>query len=290
MGFLSKLKTKMNSKLNTNYPNAIEVYKIFKSNNQEFYSKHKIKSLLFLKKVISNEKKGKDVKLVSFPKNTINPFNLSVDINKNKNTQLLSKELAEKLLKYDVISFDIFDTCIFRKLDKPSDLFDCLEKEFDIRGFKDIRIKAELNARAKTKKPNGEIDIYDIYDEILKVYPSFTCQAEKEIDLELNYCYANSYMLEVFNILKENNKTIIAISDMYLPKTTIEKILNKSNFIGFDNLFVSNEHKCNKGNGKLFKVAQKIYKNKKIIHIGDNYFADVLGSKKVKIDSFYYQK
>jgi HAD superfamily hydrolase (TIGR01549 family) len=111
-----------------------------------------------------------------------------------------------------------------------------------------------------------------------------------EIDLELEYCYANSYMLEVFNILKENNKTIIATSDMYLPKEIIEKILLKNGFNGFDKIFVSNEYKCNKGDGKLFNIVKKMYKNKKFIHIGDNYFADVLGAKKVKIDSYYYQR
>ena len=53
----------------------------------------------------------------------------------------------------------------------------------------------------------------------------------------------------------------------------------KNGFNGFDKIFVSNEYKCNKGNGKLFNIVKKMYKNKKFIHIGDNYFADVLGAK-----------
>ena len=33
------------------------------------------------------------------------------------------KQLLEKLMKYDVISFDIFDTLIFRPFSAPTDLF-----------------------------------------------------------------------------------------------------------------------------------------------------------------------
>ena len=291
MGILNKLKIKFHAKLKNKYPNSMDVYLTYKSNNPQYFSKHKFSSLIFLNKLISYEKKGKNLKQIKFPKNSHNPPKTSLKNNVTQsNKQAIKESLVNTLLNYDVISFDIFDTCIFRPFKTATDLFSILEKEYKIENFKDIRIKAEIEARAKTNKPNGEIDIFDIYNEITTTLPNCVCTAEKEIMLELELCFANPYMLEIFNILKQHNKTIIAISDMYLPKETILKILNKNGFTNLENLFVSNEYKCNKSNGKLFKIVKKLYKNKKIIHIGDNYLADIIGANKAKIDSYFYQK
>ena len=45
------------------------------------------------------------------------------------------QELTDKLLKYDVVSFDIFDTLIFRAVCIPKDAFRLLESEWLIMGF-----------------------------------------------------------------------------------------------------------------------------------------------------------
>ncbi len=292
MGLLSKWKRKWHVKIKEKYPESIKMYQIYKLNNDQFSAEHKLQNLLFLNRLMSNERKGKDLKSVSYPKNSFNPYiqssNNSTISNKENNSICSPQEFVESILKYDVISFDIFDTCILRPLDHATDLFKLLEKDFNIPNFKDIRMQAEIISRSNSKKSNGEINIYDIYTQLSRMCPISPKDADKEVELEKRICYANPYMLEVFKLLKEQDKKIIAISDMYLPKNVITEILDKNGYIGFDDIYVSNEYQTNKQKGKLFKIAKKNYKKQKIIHVGDNYSADVLGAKKAKIDSIYY--
>ena len=46
------------------------------------------------------------------------------------------KKILEKIKKYDVISFDIFDTLIYRKYLKPKDLFFDLELKENTSNFR----------------------------------------------------------------------------------------------------------------------------------------------------------
>lgn len=63
--------------------------------------------------------------------------------------KLPPEELAKKLLTYDVISFDIFDTLIFRPFEKPTDLFHMVGAELDYLDFARLRAEAEGKARKR---------------------------------------------------------------------------------------------------------------------------------------------
>lgn len=56
-------------------------------------------------------------------------------------------EAKSEVLKYDVISFDIFDTLLLRPFIKPTDLFWYIETKYDIQGFCQARILAEVQSR-----------------------------------------------------------------------------------------------------------------------------------------------
>lgn len=306
MKLLKKLKSKYYFKLKKQYPDADHVYQMYRQYNLDHYNKHKLKSWFFFYKLVCASKRNKNLKNISFPKNTYNPFLTHLSIS-DKNSEfdqnclaipdskLLKRkspeELVSELLKYDVISFDIFDTCIFRPFEKPIDLFYLLEAQNGIINFSSLRIDAESSARQKTNKPNFEVDIYDIYEDLSTRCFLTKNDAEREIGLEKKVCYANPYMLEVFNLLKKKKKTIIAISDMYLPSSVIKDILDKNGFVGFDKIFVSNEYGFSKSCGKLFEIAKEKYgKSKTYAHIGDNHSADVIGAQRAGFESFYYQQ
>jgi len=294
---MGKLSEKLYKKLLSKKPEVFNYYNEFKKVNVNFCKKNKIKTKLYLIKLFLTKKAFEDVKN---PRDTVKPTQRKLDdgfINLNKlmiERKIDNKkptELLNLLENYDVISFDVFDTCIFRPFKKPTDLFYIFSNELNLKGFINARIEAETISRLTTKKPNYEIDIYDIYTQLSKMMPIKIDDAEIEFELEKKFCYANEFILKVFKELKCNGKKLIAISDMYLPKQVIEEILNKNGFIGFDKIFVSNEAKQCKSNGKLFKWAKREYKEfKSFIHIGDNYTADVLGAKKGGFKSFYYMK
>ena len=196
-------------------------------------------------------------------------------------------EFVEKLLKYDVISFDIFDTLILRPLASPKDIFGILENRNALPGFREARIAAEKNARRKA--PNDEISIYDIYRELREMGFDVQNGEEKELNAEIDYCFENPYMKEVFEALKKAGKEVIIVSDMYFPEEMMKKLLLKTGFDDYAKLYVSCDYGKNKAKGELFNVVLADIKGKRIIHVGDNQSSDVRIPKALGIDSYYYK-
>lgn len=203
---------------------------------------------------------------------------------------------ARDLLTYDVVSFDVFDTLIFRPFSAPQDLFYIVGERLNFNGFNNtfysLRRNAENVARDVVEKKRGcrEINIYDIYEQLSR-YTNINVEigVKTEIQVEEEYCFANPYMLRVFNILREQGKRIIITSDMYLPATNIEKILKKCGYDGYDKIFVSCDYGVSKARGDLYKVIlNEIGKDKKIIHIGDNRISDIKKSQEYGIESKWY--
>ena len=83
-------------------------------------------------------------------------------------------KIIEGLERYEVISFDIFDTLIKRNVKHPEDIFSLVEIVFNnrekekIQNFKEVRIKAYYEAAQKNKNCNLD----DIYKEI-EIFANF---------------------------------------------------------------------------------------------------------------------
>lgn len=199
--------------------------------------------------------------------------------------------LVNKLSKYDVISFDIFDTLIFRPFSKPTDLFYLLGCQNGLIDFTKCRQMAEAAARKKTSKPNMEINIFDIYEELKNFYDINAYElALQEINLEKQICYPNPYIKEIYDELIKLGKTIIATSDMYIPQKYITSILNHCGYNEFKDIFVSCEYGVYKADGQLQRIVQKACgEGKKIIHIDDTARC-VNGCKLAGWDTIYYQQ
>lgn len=91
-----------------------------------------------------------------------------------KDAGILSVEdFVRKIKDYDVISFDIFDTLIFRPFSSPTDVFYLIGEKFDFLDFKNLRVWAEWDARMKCRQ---KTDIrkcrYRIYGKIWRKIPA----------------------------------------------------------------------------------------------------------------------
>lgn len=202
-------------------------------------------------------------------------------------------KVFKKCMKFECISFDVFDTLIKRNLGNPDNIFNILDKiakdSFDIKKFYDLRKITEEQLR-KNKKYITLDEIYDgIGIKVTKKIAQFL--KNKEIELELNYCQPNYEMIELYKKLRKKNKKIIAISDMYLSSKDITKMLEKCGYF-LDKLYVSCECRAKKNDGTLFKYVLEHdgYNKKNIIHIGDNYRADILGARKIGINTIHIKK
>lgn len=205
-------------------------------------------------------------------------------------------QFAIGLQKYDVVSFDIFDTLLLRPFASPVDLFDIVGKRLNYPeifiGYKKARREAEREARDELEKKLGtrEINIYEIYEQLEKKIGIDREEGIKtELQVEEDYLYANPYMKIVFNILKSQGKTIILTSDMYIPGEKMEKLLEKCGYTGYEKLYVSCDYRCNKLSGELYRRVRADFPDKKIIHIGDNFKSDIQSAKNVGFDVSYYK-
>ncbi len=198
-------------------------------------------------------------------------------------------ELIEIFGRYDVISFDVFDTLVFRSVKNATDIFEIMAIEMDKSDFKEIRTVSEKECRKKYGGYNREIEIEKIYDYMNVYYSIDKKWMNREIELELTHCHANPFFRRIYNKLDEMNKTIIAVSDMYLPTEIVEKILSKCGYNFRNRIYVSCDCMCTKRNGTLQSYVRNIYRNCKIIHIGDNWEFDIIQSKIIGWDTYYYK-
>lgn len=194
-----------------------------------------------------------------------------------KNPALSVEAFVDKLKDYDVISFDVFDTLIFRPFDQPADMFYIIGERMGILNFKQIRSWAEWDARVRCQEKYGhmEVSLADIWEVLAR---EIGCDAEKgmliEQEVELALCYANPFMLRVWKELAVQGKHLIVVSDMYLPQSHICRILEREGFTGSEKIYVSCEYHKNKASGTLFQIVKQELGKVSAVHVGDDLHSD----------------
>ncbi len=205
----------------------------------------------------------------------------------------LPEKLAERLSKYDVISFDVFDTLLLRPFVCPTDLFFLIGEKLHYLDFERIRREMEWRARqkAKEKKGNFEVTLEEIYAEIEEQAGIPQKLGMKlEIETELSMCFGNPYMLELFRHLAKYGKKIICTSDMYLSAEVIQAMVEKCGFTGISEYFISCEYGVSKGEGYLYKIVREgLGRKKTFFHIGDNPASDVESALRNGFSAELYQ-
>lgn len=182
------------------------------------------------------------------------------------------EEVFQVIDRFDVISFDIFDTLLVRPYERPVNLFFELEKRQKAEGFGRARIAAEQ--RARERHPDLEdITLDHIYQEIDDVFRDLK---EKELALEEEVLAVNLPVYEMYQYALKKEKRIIICSDMYLPKDFLESVLYKKGYGGFFDIFVSSDHMLTKSSGNLYKYVLKELNigSDSMLHIGDNLESD----------------
>lgn len=218
-------------------------------------------------------------------------------------TGMYMKKLLDQLSGYEVISFDVFDTLLLRPFSAPTDLFYLIGVEFHYPDFPVLRILAENQARQRKKEKagTGEVSLKEIWEclEPLTGIPA-AVGVSMEMSMEEKYCLGNPYFLTLTQSLKKQGKILLAVSDMYLDRTFIQKILEKYYGPIFDRILVSGEEGSSKGEGSLYKkaryIAGKLLEERKdhvvngwpMAHVGDHHHSDILMARKNKIEPFLY--
>lgn len=184
--------------------------------------------------------------------------------------------LKQKIDQVSLVSFDIFDTLLFRKTNTPETVFDLVGKHFGIHGFRKLRMDEQDEASRRTyarhQYPHADMDeIYEVLSEHTEIPVDWNEVKEFEIQLEQDALMANEEMLEIFRYVKAQGKRVVATSDMYLQARILKRFLEANGFVGFDHVYCSADEHTAKFNKKLFEtVAQSEgIPYEEILHIGD---------------------
>lgn len=225
-----------------------------------------------------------DVYFYSLKTTVEEPYNWFEDIKIN---------IAKEDIKY--VSFDVFDTVVYRPFWFPTDIFYLMNNYFmdlvgakEIVNFAQLRIESEKSCRQKMQfqKPGfEEITLEEIYQEIENRYciSHDICEKMhiKEIELEKKYNLPRKTGKELYDLARQLGKRILFLSDMYLDCETIRIILKKNGYLDADNIFVSSEVRLGKYTGHLYSyVAKQLnIRSGQWIHIGDNWESDIENAK-----------
>ncbi len=211
--------------------------------------------------------------------------------------------LFEKSLKdVKVVSFDVFDTLLYRYVFKPTDIFILAQIEakykYKMKVPEDLylkRIQAEQKAREfYIKKDREDITLDEIYEFLPLLYPGFSTRQigllkSLELRLENKFNTAHPIGKAFFDTALRLGKRIIITSDMYLSARDIGKLLKKAGYNSQLKIRVSSEAKKGKYTGNLYK---KLLKEEKIsphelLHVGDNLISDIAVPTRLGIRTLY---
>ena len=214
------------------------------------------------------------------------------------------EELKSKIIddRIKVVSFNVFNTAIVEDLWNHKDLFGLIQNDFNCMfqqniDYVNMRKNSEKYARENIDNIDSfkeDINIYEIYDCMSKLYGLNTEDIKKLIELEIIWegkiCESRKSILHLFNLAKRCGKKIVFIADTYYTEKQISDILVKNGYRDFDDIYISNEYQATKHNGNLYnKIKEKFnVRNKQILHIGGDYLCDVELPGKSEINTQYY--
>ena len=201
------------------------------------------------------------------------------------------KRMADRLETYDVISFDVFDTLILRKVAEPADVFYALQEKFDYPDFRRVRIEAEQQARRKRHAQFGdyEVSFEEIWAEAERMTGIDAALGMRvEFETEIRFAVGNPYFQKVTAELLRRGKRMIVCSDMYLGKERIRELLLHCGYPEFSAYYVSCDYRQSKYDGSLYDVIRR-ESAARIIQVGDDPGSDVRQAHRKGFASLHYQ-
>lgn len=184
--------------------------------------------------------------------------------------------LVKCIREHDIISFDIFDTLLMRKVLLPEDVFSIVERRLEKR---ETPIKAFKQKRMKAQEELGlsNPDIYQIYERMQKKYRVSDEQIQQYMKMELQtereVLVPREEMLELYRECLKAQKRVFLVTDMYLPESLLAPILKEQGITQYEKIYISCDRKQLKLQG-LLETYKDETKGEKYLHIGDHLIHD----------------
>lgn len=232
-----------------------------------------------------------------------NVVQLRSSILKNESRQLMRLRQIISEVRPEVVSFDVFDTLLWRPFRRPTDLFFLLPAALALQGAPDkidarsmARLRVEAERRSRRQASSCEVTLPEIAHELARDLTRTEQQslAAAEISLEAEHLHPHADLLLLLSDLHREGIPYALCSDMYLPSVKIvEMVQAAAGRIGVRlpeprAVVVSGELGANKAGGLFEILARKTgVSASRIVHVGDNAQADVVCARRSGIEAVH---
>ena len=188
---------------------------------------------------------------------------------------------CEQLVPFTYVSFDIFDTLMYRTVSDFTMIHQMVAKLYkeqygiSLPFYSKQRVDAEIEARNVLGRNEVNMDM------IFECLSGYSEEEKNRLRLleekcEVDNCVSNPLMIAVWKWCRDNGKKIVITTDMYLSRKVLNAILSKIG-VDYDYLYISGEEGVTKRTSELFAVVLKKMNIKptQIIHIGDDLNNDI---------------
>jgi FMN phosphatase YigB (HAD superfamily) len=208
-----------------------------------------------------------------------------------------------------VLSLDVFDTLLFRKLPEPVDAFPVVAERLRRRGaladgvsdelFAKLRRAAEERARALTLAGGRGLEV--TLEEIHRALPGSLFAggrapddlAELESEVERALLVPDLDVLELVRAAREGGRTVIAVSDTYFSERQLRLFMARGPLdpARIDRVFPSSRYGAGKASGLFSVVLDELgCRPQEVLHVGDNHFSDVVAPARLGIQTLYFER
>lgn len=180
-----------------------------------------------------------------------------------------------------VVAFDIFDTLLVRPVLYPETTKMIIEhrlRESGGVGFAGLRAHAEELARSRLGR---DVGLEDIYSEFASLTGKQVSEVEHlralEEHMELHLVAPRPEGVELFNHAMRSGKRVVLVSDMFLPRSVVARMLAENGITGYQALYLSSDIGVRKDTGELYRLLleQEKIAPGELLMVGDNEHSDV---------------
>jgi FMN phosphatase YigB (HAD superfamily) len=205
-----------------------------------------------------------------------------------------------------VVSLDVFDTVLWRRVPRPADVFGILGARLRADGrlpywvtdatFRRMRIDAERKSRSSRNGLGSEVSLFDIWQAMPRNLFTGSRLEElvaAEVELEREFTVVDLDIAEIIQLARQHGMPVILVSDTYFTQPQLAYLLDRPELGALANvrIFRSQQYGQDKSSGLFESVLNEIgCCPEQVVHIGDNERADVTTPGELGIRTVHYRR
>ncbi|MEV5298582.1 HAD family hydrolase [Amycolatopsis methanolica] len=204
-----------------------------------------------------------------------------------------------------VLSLDVFDTILWRRTPRPTDVFAVLGARLVRDGrcpdwvtpaaFRRMRIVAEQRARQSEEALGTEVSLFDIWRHMpLRIFGAELLELVRaEVTCERDFTVPDLDIAELVELAAKHHVPTVLVSDTYFTEEHLTELLDRPGLgaLREARIFRSHQHGLDKASGLWEIVLHNLGVHpEQVVHIGDNAVADIEAPQELGVRTVYYER